>query len=85
LALEEEAVLGREGPHTCRVCTCWLTRVVFSFKLVMESLARTNPLLTPLWRKIGDRWFNGCVQANPNSKKSSRTKRLFFQLDFALD
>lgn len=57
------------GPLTCSVCTCWLTLVVFSFKLVMESLARTNPLLTPLWGKKGRRQLSGCVEANHNPKK----------------
>lgn len=88
--LEEEEVLGAAGgwgggPHTCSVCTCWLTRVVFSFKLVMESLARTNPLLTPFWGRRRDKWVRGRVGANPNPEEKSRTgRRLGLHPDSAL-
>ena len=70
----EEALTERSGPHTCSVCTCWLTRVVFSFKLVMESLARTNPLLTPLWGRTGDSQGSvGVGEQTPTPKESLKT------------
>lgn len=72
VALEEEGGVGeaRGGPHTCSVCTCWLTRVVFSFKLVMESLAHQSTV-DPSWGKTRDsQGSSGCRGANPSKRKS---------------